>query len=292
MNNSILNGYRVLDLTDETGMLCTGLLAGMGAEVIRLEKPGCRVSPATANAGKHHLTLDIETPSGRNIFRRLIKTADVLAKSYPPGYLASLGLGYDELKSQNPRLIMVSISPFGQTGPWRDYRSSDIVNCALGGPLSVCGEPDRPPLNPFGNQSFAAASLFAANGVLLAIFRRHASNQGQFIDISIHECLAATLDHVLVRYFYEGVRPEGRAAFTGTNPLIFSGVKTAISFYRYHINGKRWLSGWPRKTWPETWRTRGGEMKPNGKTTSTISSRFWENGRPRTPLMNYWKQAS
>jgi benzylsuccinate CoA-transferase BbsE subunit len=118
--------------------------------------------------------------------------------------MASVGLGYSDLSGINPRLVVASITAFGQSGPYRDYKSCDIVAEALGGWLSVTGEPQAP-LKLSGNQAYHTASLFAANGILLALWHRHATGQGQYIDISIMECVAATLDHVLVRYFYEGV---------------------------------------------------------------------------------------
>lgn len=185
-----LSGYHVLDLTDERGMLCPRYLADMGAEVIRIEKP--------------------------EISKRLVDTADVLVESYPPGYLPSLGLGYAELAQINPRLVMASITAFGQSGPYRDYKSCDLVASALGGQMYVCGEPSSP-LKPFGNQSYYLGSLFAAIGVLLALWKRRSSGRGQHIDISLQECVASTLDHVLVRYFYQGVvaRRQGSLYWNG-----------------------------------------------------------------------------
>ena len=132
-----------------------------------------------------------------------MEKADVLAESHPPRYLEKLGLGYSKLAKINPHLVMASITPFGQEGPYRDYRSSDLVASAMGGQLYVNGEPGKPPLKLFGNQSYYLTSLFAAIGVLLALWSRHSSGRGQHIDISLQECVAAALDHVLVRYFYQ-----------------------------------------------------------------------------------------
>jgi benzylsuccinate CoA-transferase BbsE subunit len=208
LNYSILKNIRVLDLSDEKGIFCSKVLADLGAEVIHIVKPGEPAAFNLDNTGKHFLSLNIEIEKGANLFRRLVKTSDMLVESYSPGFLASLGMGYAELKVINTRLIMVSITGFGQSGPDKDFKTSDLVASALGGQMSVCGDPDKPPLKPFGQQAFRTAGLFAANGLLLALWKRHSSKQGQYIDISIHECVAGTLDHVLVRYFSEGTIAE------------------------------------------------------------------------------------
>ncbi|HKJ88046.1 MAG TPA: CoA transferase, partial [Gammaproteobacteria bacterium] len=191
-------------MTDEKGMLCSRLLADMGAEVIRIQKPGKNAGFRWENLGKRRVTLDVGLKQGQKVFRRLLKNADVLVESYPPGYLDSLGLGYNELSKINPRLIVASITPFGQSGPYSGYKSSDIIASAMGGQLFVTGEAKKPPLKIFGSQSYYLASLFAAIGVMLALWHRHGSGKGQHIDISLQECTAAALDHVLVRYFYQG----------------------------------------------------------------------------------------
>jgi crotonobetainyl-CoA:carnitine CoA-transferase CaiB-like acyl-CoA transferase len=177
----ILSGCLVLDLTDEKGAFCVKMLAGMGAEVVR-------VNP--------------EHEPDR--FLELLKRADIFIETSPPGYLASLGMGYQDLSKANPRLIMISITPFGQNGPYKDYNASDITLQALGGWLSVTGEPEMP-LKLYGNQAYHTASLFAANAILLALWNRHETGCGQYIDISMLECVVSTLDHVLVRYFYEDI---------------------------------------------------------------------------------------
>ena len=185
-------------------MLGARILADMGAAVIRIEKPG---APETApgpdfaclNAGKRRISLDIETEKGRDLFRRLVKTADILVETAPPGYLASLGLDYAQLSAISPGLVMASVTDFGQGGPYRDLKSSDLVAEALGGWLSVTG------------------GLFAVNGILLALWQRHATGRGQYIDVSVMECVAATLDHALVRYFYEDTVSPRRGSLHWNN---------------------------------------------------------------------------
>ena len=211
--DTILSVYRILDLTNDKGMFCAKLLADMGAEVIRVEKPHGksdeenRRDPSFCylNAGKRSISLDFEVRAGCELFERLVRTADVVVEDKPPGHLGTLGLGYSELSEINPGLVMASITDFGQTGPYRNYKSCDMVASALGGQMYVCGEPETPPLTPFGKQTCHSACLFAANGILLALWDRHDTGKGQHIDISIMECAAANLDHVLVRYFCEGV---------------------------------------------------------------------------------------
>ncbi|OGN94717.1 MAG: hypothetical protein A2Y89_01200 [Chloroflexi bacterium RBG_13_51_18] len=178
----VLSGSLILDATDARGKLANKILSGMGAEVIQINP---------------------EEKGEQGRLRKLVKKADVLLETFPPGYLASLGLGYKDLAVINPGLVMASITHFGQSGPYRDFNSSDLVDQALGGWLSVTGEADMP-LKLFGEQSYKTASLFAVNGILLAVWQRHESGRGQHIDISIMECVAATLDHVLPRYYYSG----------------------------------------------------------------------------------------
>ncbi|UCH42857.1 MAG: CoA transferase [Dehalococcoidales bacterium] len=206
-NNSALSGYRVLDLTVERGMLCSRLLADMGASVIRVEKPAGNVKQKQPcqpdNLGKRSVTLELEVERGQEVFRKLVGKTDIVVESYPPGHLKGLGLDYATLERINPRLVMASITDFGQDGPYRDYRSSDLVALALGGQVNICGEADMPPLKPFGNQAEYTACLMAAIGIMLALRERHASGRGQHLDISLQESVAATLDHVLVRYFYQ-----------------------------------------------------------------------------------------
>ena len=175
----ILNKYQILDLADEKGLFCSRLLADMGAEVIRIQAPGIPVAKVPENAGKKSVALDILKPAGRDLFQRLVRDADVLVESFPPGYLGSAGLDFSALSRINARLIMVSITPYGQTGPYRDYKSSALISSASGGQAYICGEPGEPPLTPPGPQAYYTAGLFAANGILLALLQRRLSGRGQ-----------------------------------------------------------------------------------------------------------------
>jgi len=209
----LLGAYRVLDLTDEKGFLCGRILGDLGADVIKIEKSGGDTSrnigpfyqnipdPSKSlywfvyNASKRGVTLDLETSDGQDIFRRLVKTADFVIESFSPGYMASLGLGYSELRKISPRLIMVAITPFGQTGPYRGYVGSDLVLSALGGLSHLCGEEDGAPLRISGvGQAYLQAGAQAAVAALMAHYDRLVSGEGTYIDISIQECLCWTTE--------------------------------------------------------------------------------------------------
>jgi crotonobetainyl-CoA:carnitine CoA-transferase CaiB-like acyl-CoA transferase len=219
----LLTEIRVLDLSDEKGSFCSKLLADMGAYVIKVEKPGGNSSRMIGpfwgdsphperslsffynNTNKFGITLNLECDAGRKLFAQLISKTDVVVESFTPGYLDTLGLGFDFLSEMNPRLIMASITGFGQTGPRKDFKSCDLVASAFGGQISISGSPSLPPIKPFGEQSYLAASLFAAVGILLALQGRARNGKGEHIDISLQEAAISTLDHVMIRYFHEHV---------------------------------------------------------------------------------------
>lgn len=222
-DKAALTALRILDLADEKASFCTKLLADMGAEVTKVERPGGDKSRTVGpfwgntphpekslsfwyhNTSKLGITLNLENEEGQQIFRRLAQRTDVVVESFPPGYLDKLGLGYGSLSELNPGLIMASVTGFGQSGPYREYHSCDIVASAMGGQMYVCGAPDTPPLKPYGQQAYYLASLFAAIGILLALRQRKLSGRGEHIDISLQEAVASALEHVMVRYYYEGI---------------------------------------------------------------------------------------
>ena len=223
MKKLSLDALKILDLADESAGYCSRLLADMGAKVTKLEHPSGDPSRKygpfyrTArgvkeslfflhhNQGKRGITLNLKRKQGRDIFCRLVKDQHAVIESFPPGYLDKIGLGFRELSNINPRLIMVSVTGFGQDGDLGGHKSSDLVAAATGGQVYVSGSPETPPLQPFGGQPYYIASLYAAIGLLLAVRKAARGNKGARVDISLQEATAATLDHVLTRYFAENV---------------------------------------------------------------------------------------
>jgi crotonobetainyl-CoA:carnitine CoA-transferase CaiB-like acyl-CoA transferase len=233
-----LAGLRVLELADEKGQFCGKLMADLGADVIKIEPPGGQSTRSVGpflddiphrerslsfwhyNTSKRGITLNLEAPEGRALFRRLVPQADIILETYPPGYLPSLALGYDELSRLHPSVIMCSLTPFGQTGPWRDYQTSDLLQLAAGGQMGCCGYdpedvPDAPPIAPGGGNAWHIGSHFAYIAIMAAVCFRDLSGEGQYIDASIHEACALTTEAAVPTYIYTGKvvqRHTGRAA--------------------------------------------------------------------------------
>jgi crotonobetainyl-CoA:carnitine CoA-transferase CaiB-like acyl-CoA transferase len=221
-----LNGIQVLDLADEKASFCSKLLADLGARVIKIERPGGdpsrQIGPFVGgfphperslffyynNTNKMGLTLNLEHDEGKALFFKLLKKTDIIVETFRPGYLKEIGLGFDILSGKNPKLILVSVTGFGENGPRSQYQSCDLVASAFGGQMYVSGSPSTPPLKAFGEQSYYTASLFAAIGILLAIRKRTHTGRGEHMDISLQESVASTLDHVMVRYFYDRIIPK------------------------------------------------------------------------------------
>jgi len=233
-----LAGLRVLELANEKGQYCGKLMGDLGADVIKIEPPGGErtriVGPFLNdlphperslsfwhyNTSKRGITLNLRSVEGPHLFQRLVATADILLESYSPGYLPSLGLGYEELSRLNTRLIMCSLTPFGQTGPWRDYQTSDLLHLAAGGQMGCCGYdpedvPEAPPIAPGGGNAWHMGGHFAYMSILAALCYRDVAGEGQYIDASIHEACALTTESNVPIYVYTGqgvLRHTGRAA--------------------------------------------------------------------------------
>ena len=239
-----LSGLRILELADEKGQFCGKLLGDLGADVVKIEPPGgdaCRhVGPFVDdiphpdrslsfwyyNTSKRSITLDLEMADGRQLFRRLAASADVVLETLRPGFLASLGLDYETLRAQNPGLILCALTPFGQTGPWRDYLSSDLLHMAAGGEMASSGYdesdvPNAPPIAPGGGNAWHTGCHFAYMAIMAALVHRTVSGDGQYIDVSIHESCALTTESAIANYIYRGEvlqRRTGRHHAPGPSP--------------------------------------------------------------------------
>lgn len=204
---TFLDGYRVLDLTDEKGHLCGKLLGDMGADVIKLEPPG---GDAGRDRGpfykdipdrerslqwfftglnKRSITLNLETADGKGLFERLVETADFVIESYEPGYMDSLGLGYEELEKIKPTIIMTSITPFGQKGPYAHYKATDLVGVSMGGMVRLFGEIEGPPVRISAPQFYFLGSTHGAMGSMVAHYHREMTGEGQQVDVSCQQAV-------------------------------------------------------------------------------------------------------
>jgi crotonobetainyl-CoA:carnitine CoA-transferase CaiB-like acyl-CoA transferase len=218
---ALLPGFRVLDLTSSMGAFCGKLLCDLGMDVIKVEPRGgdpTRSEPPFANggkqperslrfaylnAGKRSITLNIAKQAGRKLLLDLITRSDIVLEGFEPGYLPCQRLGYDDLVERNPRLILVSLSGFGQDGPYAHYKAPDIVGTAMGGLLYISGDPTLTPCNPPETQSYYYACLFAAYGTMLALWQRETRGIGAYVDASIQASMALH-EHVAFNYSAEG----------------------------------------------------------------------------------------
>src|SRR5665213_1041135 len=216
-----LDGVRVLDLADKSCVYATKMLADLGAEVVRIEPPegdpmrqlppldavtGQSLFYAYMNANKRSVVLDLETPHGQTIFRRLAETAGIVVESFPPGVMSKRGIGYrDIVGTARPDLVWTTITPFGAEGPRADWVADDLVIQAMGGLLTLTGLPEREPLKLYGEQSCYIAGLHAASGTMLAHLHAVQTGVGQHVDVSVQECIAHTLESAIQVYAVEGV---------------------------------------------------------------------------------------
>jgi len=212
-NAGLLSPYRVLDLSNELGFLCGKILGDLGADVIKIEPPGGeparRLGPFYGdqpdpekslfwfgfNNNKRGITLNLESAKGRELFSQLVAKADFVMETFTPGYLDGLNLGYTTMSKINPRLVLTSITPFGQTGPYSKFKASDIEIMALSGCMSLTGDPDRPPLRVTFPQSYGWTGSYAAMGALIAHYHREQTGEGQQVDVSAQACLLWAFSH-------------------------------------------------------------------------------------------------
>ncbi len=234
MSSGALAGVRVIDLTHHiAGPYATKLLADFGADVLKIERlggdPARRLPPfhhdephrekslpfLYLNTNKRSLTLNLKSEQGRAILLELLEDADALVENFAPSVMPSLGLDYETLRGHNPRLVVASVSNFGQTGPWRDYRATEIVEYALGGLMYIFGAYDREPLKHALNQAQFKAGTNLASATLMALYHQRLTGQGQRVDVSIQESIASALRDVTNNYTYTGAVRRRQPNHTG-----------------------------------------------------------------------------
>ena len=243
--SSALAGIRVIDLTNnQAGPSCAQMLAWLGADVIKVEEPGkgdiARTSLSdqpdwdslfflTFNANKRSLTLNLKSPSGKEIFRKLIKTGDVLLENFGPGVLDRLGFSYAALKALNPRLVYASIKGFGTYGPYSGYKSYEPIAQAMGGAMSVTGFPDNPPTVTLACIGDSGTGMHCTIGILAALMQRHTTGEGQQVEVSMQD---AVLN--LVRVSLRDHQRLGKVAERNGNQL---GAMVPANTYRCYPGG-------------------------------------------------------
>jgi benzylsuccinate CoA-transferase BbsE subunit len=245
-----LSGLRVLELSERYGYYSGRLFAGMGADVTLVEKPGVGCSlrreppflPGETNsipffyscAGKRSITLDLEKASGRELLAALARTTDLIIEDATPGRLGALGIGHGDLIRDNPRLIMLSITPFGQSGPYAGFAADDLVLLALGGFLNMMGYPDTAPTQAYGRQAEAIGCMFGAVGAMMAVLGREITGRGQHIDVAIQECVTMALENAGQFYDLEGTI---RSRFAGSQRQAGTGMFACADGYVYLFAG-------------------------------------------------------
>jgi len=239
MGDRALAGVKVLDLTHLiAGPYCTKIFSGFGADVIKIEKPGrgdmarhlgpfLKDKPGPERSGlflylnsnKKSITLNLKSNTGLKIFKELVKDADVVVENFSPGVMDRIGLDYQTLKKINPGLIMTSISNFGQTGPYRDYKSSNMVAWGMSGGRYTDGEPDKRPVQGGGWLTHYTAGLFGVAGTVTALCQRNETGSGEHVDVSILESIMAMTLYPAVGYSYrDDIYTSGGKGYLGIFP--------------------------------------------------------------------------
>jgi len=228
-----LEGIRILDLSWVlSGPFATMVLNDLGAEVIKIERlevgdiargngpvvKGLSSYFLSLNRGKKSITLNLASEQGKDIFLKLVEHVDVVVQNFTPGTMEKLGLSYETLKQRNPKIIYAACSGFGQTGPYATKLAFDVIVQAMGGIMSITGEPDGPPIRPGASIGDIAAGLFLCIAILACLQERHVSGQGQMIDISMLDCQVAIQENAFVRYLNTGEVPQA----LGTRHPVFT----------------------------------------------------------------------
>jgi crotonobetainyl-CoA:carnitine CoA-transferase CaiB-like acyl-CoA transferase len=253
----LLSPYRVLDLSDERGILCGKILADLGADVIQIEPPGGssarRVGPFYHDephperslfwwsyaANKRSMTLNLARCDGRALLKRLVPSAHFLVESFQPGYMESLGLGYDELAAIHPALIVVSVTPFGQDGPYAHYHTSDLNGMGMAGFMYVTGDSDRPPARVGVPHFYLHGAAAGATGAMIAHAQRVLTGRGQHVDVSCQEAVARTLASAPQLFAIEKtvIRRQGSYRQTGDTTFMRITWPCKDGFVNFQLSG-------------------------------------------------------
>ncbi len=249
-----LNDLRVLDLShDVAGPFCGKMLGDLGAAVIKVEpvegESGRALPPliegrqgpeASAffqylNTSKRGITLDLDRSEGIRVLQQLVRSADIVVESYAPGALTAMGLGYDRLEALHPGVILTSITPFGQDGPWRDLPINDLLAYAISGWASVNGRPDGAPLKGSGFQASFQAGVAAYIATMAAVVHRDRSGVGQQVDISVLDPVIASFAPALASSQYDGRPSDRRPATFQSGPVRSADGYFALTLSRAHF---------------------------------------------------------
>lgn len=254
-----LDGLLILDTSGPMGNYCGKLFADLGADVILVEPPGgtaLRREPPFvddrpdpdgglsflyANGNKRSIVLDLDgSAEDRSVFRALAARAHLLIETRRPGEMAALGLGAKQLMDANPALVVTSITPFGQTGPYAQYVAEDLIGMAMGGLLYLGGYPETPPITSYGNQAYAAANLYGATASMLAVLAAEDTGTGEHVDVSMQESVVMALETAAQFFDLEGSvkkRWGGRQRHAGTG--VFPCKDGYIYFMAGGVGGNR-----------------------------------------------------
>ncbi len=260
MNQGVLDDIKVLDLGRQiSAPYCAKLLADYGAEVIKVEPPGegdpaRRMGPFPGdvphreksglflhlNANKKGITLNLQCRDGVGLLKELVRQADILVENFHPSFLPSLGLGYRDLEAVNPRLVITSITPFGLTGPYRDYLATEMGVFAMSGRMHIHGQAEREPLRYAPDTSWFQAGATAAISTMGAFLASRASGVGQQVDVSAMETLVGNVDNRPLFYAYSGIKSERgnwpggypQGAYPCKDGYVAFGIGTSLFFGR------------------------------------------------------------
>lgn len=239
-----LSGIKVVDMTRVlAGPFCTMTLADLGADVIKIERPGSGDDSRafgphqhgesayfmSINRGKKSLTLDLKAEKGREILLKLVSQADVLVENFKPGVMKKLGLDYDTLSKHNPRLIYCASSGFGQSGPYSSRPAYDLIIQGMGGLMSITGPDASMPTKVGSSIADIFAGVFSAIGILSALHVRNKTGRGQMVDVAMLDCMVSILENAVARYTVSGIDPE---PIGNRHPSIapFASIKTSDGF--------------------------------------------------------------